>query len=211
MLITLKDQFHQNSKSSKMHRVICKMCVILSLWLVPANNIANAKRILVITYGPFYSHQIVFRSLCLALNKRGHEIITLTTLPMRDSTLKNYTEIDLLSTRMSFLKKFKAEFSQLINDDDSELGKYILNKINVFTDMIFDDPKFKELYRKDSNEKFDAVIVEATSSPAVFTMAYRFNAPLIGEMSSESGMYKISNDMYIQEETVNIFRDVCIA
>lgn len=189
MLITLKDQFHQNS--GKMCRVIYGMCVILSLWLLPANNIANAKRILVITYAPFYSHQIVFRSLCLALNKRGHEIIILTTLPMRDPTLKNYTEIDLPST-ISFAKEFKTKFSRLINDNDSKLAKYILNEINVQSDIIFDEPKFKELYRKDSNEKFDAVIVEAIGGPAVFTMAYRFNAPLIGEMISESDMYKIS-------------------
>ncbi|XP_072754820.1 uncharacterized protein [Anoplolepis gracilipes] len=165
--------------SGKMYRVICGMCVILSLWLLPANNITDAKRILVITFAPFYSHQIVYRSLCFALNKREHEIVILTPSPIRDPTLKNYTEIDT-SSIISISDQYRKQLSEL---PSTELTKYVCKLIHIITVTVFDEPKFKKLYRNDSNEKFDAVIVEALGSPALFTMAYRFNAPLIGVMS----------------------------
>lgn len=170
-----------------MYRVICRICVILSLWLLLTNNIANAERILVITFAPFYSHQIVYRSLCLALNKRGHEIVMVTPRPMKDPTLKNYTEIDVLTINTSG-EEYKKQQSQM---SPSELNKYIFDLINIMSDAIFNEPKFKELYKEDSNEKFDAVIVEAVGGLSTFTMAYRFNAPLIGEIISANGTYKI--------------------
>lgn len=170
-----------------MYRVICRICVILSVWLLLANNIANAERILVITFAPFYSHQIVYRSLCLALNKRGHEIIIGTPLPMRDPTLKNYTEIDL-SALITVGEKYKKQQSQL---SPTQLNKYIFDLLNIMSDTILNNPKVKELYKDDSNEKFDAVIVEAIGGPSTFTLACRFNAPLIGEIISASNTYKI--------------------
>lgn len=173
-----------------MYRVICGMCVIL--WLLPANNIANAKRILVITSAPFYSHQIVFRSLCLALNKRGHEIVIATPRPMRDPTLKNYTEIDL-SNIVSIVEEYTKQLSQL---SWKELIENALNLIGMISDITLDEPKFKELYRNDSNVKFDAVMVEALSGPALFSMAYRFNAPLIGEKISASDIYKEKRSIF---------------
>lgn len=169
-----------------MHRV-CRICAILSLWLLPVNNIANAERILVITYAPFHSHQIIYRSLCLALNKRGHEIVIATPRPMRDPTLKNYTEIDL-SAIIFFLEDYRKNQIQM---SPSKFNKYIFDTINLASDVVFNDPNFKELYKDDSNEKFDAVIVEAIAGPAIFTMAHRFNAPLIGEIISASSTYKI--------------------
>lgn len=171
-----------------MYRVICRICVILSLWLLSANNIANAERILVITYAPFYSHQIVYRSLCLALNKRGHEIVIVTPRPIRDPTLKNYTEVDLSVQTFPLVEVFRKKQLQM---SPSKLNKYVFDSINIMSDTIFNDPKFKELYKDDSNEKFDAVIVEAVAGPAIFTMAHRFNVPLIGEIISASSTYKI--------------------
>lgn len=166
------------------------MCVILCL--LPANNIANAKRILVITVAPFYSHQIVFRSLCLALNKRGHEIVILTPRPMRDRTLKNYTEIDSSST-ISIIEEYTKKIVQL---PSKELLKYAFDLVSIISDIALDKPKFKELYRNDSDVKFDAVMVEALSGPALFSMAYRFNAPLIGEKISASDIYKEKRSIF---------------
>lgn len=170
-----------------MYRVICRICVILSLWLLLTNNIANAERILVITFAPFYSHQMVYRSLCLALNKRGHEIVILTSHPMKDPTLKNYTEIDISIINFT-AEKFRNQQSQM---SPVELNKYIFDLSNILSDVILNEPKFKELYKEDSNEKFDAVIVEALGGVSAYTMAYRFNAPLIGEIISANGTYKI--------------------
>lgn len=168
-----------------MYRVICATCIILSLWLLPA-NITNAERILIITIAPLYSHQIVHRSLSLALNKRGHEIVMLTPRPMKDPTLKNYTEIDL-SFVIPIVDEYRKQFSQM---PSNRLMEYGFGIIAILSDLILDEPQFKELYRNDSGEKFDAVIAEATSGPALFSMAHRFNAPLIGEISA-SGMCEI--------------------
>lgn len=57
-------------------------------------NVAHTERLLIITPAPSYSHQIVFRTLCLALNKRGHEIVVLTPNVLNDPSLINYSEID---------------------------------------------------------------------------------------------------------------------
>lgn len=167
-----------------MWKVTYKICIVLFLWFLLANNITNAERILVITPTPFYSHQIVFRSLCLALNKRGHELIVVTPQPIKDSTLKNYTEIDLLDYSQ-VKEQYKTTVSQL---STIKLLKLILKLSNQVSLKVFNNTKFKELYRHDSNEKFDAVILESINYPSLSAIAYRFNAPLIGKMISGNNM-----------------------
>ncbi|RLU27378.1 hypothetical protein DMN91_001182 [Ooceraea biroi] len=54
----------------------------------------------------------------------------------------------------------------------------MIGKINV---RIFNDPVFKKVYKRDNDEKFDAVIVEAISDLSLFALVYRFKASLIGQ------------------------------
>ncbi|KYM77712.1 Ecdysteroid UDP-glucosyltransferase [Atta colombica] len=165
--------------SDKMLKITCKMFIVLSLWFLLANNITNAGRILVIIPTPIYSHQIVFQSLCLALNRRGHELIIATPQPIKDSTLTNYTEIEL-SLSHSLVKQYKKNVPQLSLTDLLKLGWTLTHKISI---PIYDNPKLKKLYHSNSNEKFDAVILELVGYPSLSIMSYRFNAPLIGIIS----------------------------
>ncbi|KYQ49852.1 Ecdysteroid UDP-glucosyltransferase [Trachymyrmex zeteki] len=164
----------------KMLKITCKMFIVLSLWFLLANKITNAGRILVIIPTPLYSHQIVFQSLCLALNRRGHELIVTTPQLIKDSTLNtNYTEIKLPGFH-SLVKQYKEQIPQLLLIDLFKRGWMLTHQ---FSTQIFDNPKFKKLYHSNSNEKFDAVILELLGYPSLSIMSYRFNAPLIGIIS----------------------------
>lgn len=166
--------------------VTCATCISLLLCSLSTNNVATAKRILVITIAPFYSHQTVIESVCSELNKRGHELVVITPHSMRN-TSQNYTEIIVSEVKLLI-------DSVLLNMNIWELSTIqmpitmtqISSKISI---TIFNNPEVKKLYRHDSNEKFDAVIVEAVSSPSLFALAHRFNASIIGEIIFVSMKY----------------------
>lgn len=170
-----------------MWTIVRAMCIILYVWLIPANNMTDSKRILAIIVGPWYSHQVVHRSLFTALNKRGHELVVVTSNPIRDPTLKNYMEIELPNVS-EIIEKFliNVQLWNISVDESIKLALECCNELNV---AIFDDPKFVKYYRHDSNEKFDAVIVEAIAGIGLYAMAHRFNAPLIGETISANCMF----------------------
>ncbi|XP_025160044.1 2-hydroxyacylsphingosine 1-beta-galactosyltransferase isoform X2 [Harpegnathos saltator] len=168
-----------------MQMIIHAICIVLYLWLLPTNNIADGKRILAISISPWYSHQAVFRTLFTALNKRGHELVVVTSRPMRDPTLKNYTEIQV-SAVIEVLPEFN-EFIQSKSLSLFEKNMYLMRFLNNIDQRAFKEPGMIKLYRHDNNEKFDTVIIEALTGPAFYAMAQRFNVPVI-EVSSV-GMY----------------------
>jgi len=45
----------------------------------------------------------------------------------------------------------------------------------------YEHPQVRKIYAPDSDEKFDAVIVELLMTPALYPLAHRFNASLIGK------------------------------
>jgi len=157
-----------------MRTVVGVIYMISFLWPLPV----NAKRILVLIGAPFFSHQLCHCSLTLALQKRGHELVVLTPFPMKNSTLKNYTEIDASSI-----------FSTILDYQDSRWGisqvdscKKAFLAADELTTMLLNITEIKKLCERNSGEKFDAVIVEALSDLSLFVVAHRFNAPLIGEI-----------------------------
>lgn len=140
-----------------------------------------AERILVLTGAPFYSHQVVYRSLNLALHKRGHELVVFTTVPMKDPTLKNYTEIDMSHTMllMSHYKETRWKMSQV------ESCKEAIIMIKKFGEAAFLMPEFHELY-KNSSQKFDVVIIEAFNDLSIYALVYKLNIPIVGEKAFRS-------------------------
>lgn len=152
-------------------------------------NLTHAKRILVIANYPSFSHQIVFRGLCLELNKQGYEIVMVTTDPIKNSSLKNYREIDLkyfyngfpeLKTELSFNSILEATLAQLPLLDVEE--SFLWTATHFLNRKVFENPEMKKLYATDSNEHFDAVIVpQGPTQISLNAFAYRFNAPLIGK------------------------------
>lgn len=170
--------------------VTCATCISLLLFSISTNNVASAKRILMITIAPFYSHQTVIESFCSELNKRGHELIVITPHSMRN-TSQSYTEIIIQEVNP------KVE-NLLLNMNVWELSEIqmpiTMTKISTEISIaIFNNSEVKKLYRHDSNETFDAVIVEAISSPSLFALAHRFNAPIIGEIIFVSIKYTREN------------------
>ncbi|XP_026825516.1 uncharacterized protein LOC105278060 [Ooceraea biroi] len=155
---------------------ISAICIIVILRLL-----ANAERILILTGAPFFSHQVVHRAFNLALHKRGHELVVLTASPLRDPTLKNYTEIDVSDV---FLIGVTKDYNdRRWKSSQMESCRQAFMTATEITAKFFDNPEFKKIYRRDNGEKFDAVIVEAISDLSLFAVAHRFKAPLIGIMS----------------------------
>lgn len=150
------------------------------------HDVIHAKRILFITNVPSYSHQISYRSLSLELNKQGHEIVSVTTDPMRNSSLRNYTEIDLHQLyNVSLYKHYNLRYKSITDASVhlSYLGvEQLMWDISItFNSQVFKHPEMKKLYAADSNEHFDAVIVAQGIGPSLNAFAYRFKAPLIGK------------------------------
>lgn len=145
-------------------------------WMFTLPEAVNCKRILIIAPLPLYSHQLTFQPLWLALHKQGHELVVVAM--STNSTLRNYTEID-----MSFLKNiFQNIFAEYrLSNSKWETEKTILSGYNVINRKVFEHPQMRRLYAPESNEKFDLVIIESVMGSALFSFAHRFHAPSIGE------------------------------
>lgn len=153
--------------------------IIVILWILATCDFAHSKRLLIITPAPSYSHQVVFRPLCLALHKRGHEVVVLTPNAVNDPTLTNYTEIDF---SFEYQKIDDTDFSQ-IRWNFTQLGGLKTRLLRLGHDIaedVLSHPDLLKFYANDTNEHFDAVIAEMIMTPAIYMLAHRFNAPLIG-------------------------------
>lgn len=163
-------------------RNIAILNVAITFLILLITNLVNCGRVLVVAPSPSFSHQIVFRGLTEVLLKRGHEVVFITSIPLNDPSISNYTEIDV-STAYAILDEI--DIKSLITDYNKftkyEIDKEIYKMLNMTTDLVFNHPEVKKLCRADSNEKFDAVIVEGLMSLGILSMAHILNAPLIGK------------------------------
>ncbi|XP_012260499.2 uncharacterized protein LOC105688622 [Athalia rosae] len=139
----------------------------------------NGARILGVFPAISLSHQVVFRGLTLALNEKGHELVVVTTNPIKDPTLNNYKEIDI-----GYLYREKVDFDFLEvrpNEEWFDIFWWAFAPVmQNHTRAVLNDPEIKKLYAPDSNEKFDVVLMELLYWPALLTLAHRLNAPIIG-------------------------------
>ncbi|KAL0128980.1 hypothetical protein PUN28_003990 [Cardiocondyla obscurior] len=158
--------------------------IITVLWILITCNLAFSKRLLFITPTPSYSHQIVFRAICLALNKRGHEIVTLNPNTINDPNLTNYTEID-----------FGFAYDK-IDDTDTSQSRWNLTQLaglktrlltlgHMISEDVLSHPDLMKYYDNTTDAHFDAVVAEMIMTPATYMLAHKFNAPLIGVMSMD--------------------------
>ncbi|XP_046751365.1 uncharacterized protein LOC124414461 [Diprion similis] len=142
----------------------------------------SASRILGIFPTPSFSHQVVFRGLTMALRDRGHELVVITTDPVNDPTLQNYTEIDV-----NFLyENFNADVDWIATRKKGTWFELIYNlvpRLVVITEQIFNLPEVKKLCSTNSGEKFDLLMIEMLYWPAFLPLAERFDVPVIGMTS----------------------------
>lgn len=168
-------------------RMWTKVCtfLIIIFCVIVQYNVTYAKRILVISNIPSYSHQISYRGLWLELHRQGHEIVSVTTNPIKNSSLTNYTEIDINYFYKGFPEYKSLPYSTLtaayLNLPFLEAERRIIWFVgHVLNQEVFKHPEMRKLYAADSNEHFDAVIVAQGPTISLNAFAYRFNTPLIG-------------------------------
>lgn len=140
-------------------------------------HLGNGYRILCVFPSPSISHQVVFRGLTLALNKRGHELIVVTPNPMNDSTLANYTEIDVSFEYDAFSMNFveirgKLKWMDWFPD--------MSTRFISLMDRILNHPDMRKMYAPGSGEKFDLLLVETLYWESSYPLATRFGIPTIG-------------------------------
>ncbi|KAK4872737.1 hypothetical protein RN001_014766 [Aquatica leii] len=143
------------------------------LWCVMTLTTANSSRILGIVPTPSYSHQIVFQPIWKELSLRGHQVTTITTNPINDSTLVNLTEIDLGCL-------YKTEINHIEKIINLNLFGFMFAILDAYDEMahnFLSHRLVQNLIRNDS-ERFDVVMVEF-GLLSMFAFAKRFDAPLI--------------------------------
>ncbi|XP_029669275.1 UDP-glucuronosyltransferase 2B9-like isoform X2 [Formica exsecta] len=158
---------------------IAKMIFWMMCFLCIVTPFLEAARILAIISLPSYSHQVAYQLLWTTLSRRGHELVVLTTDPVNDPSITNLTEIDFHYNykeikSASFVKTM--EQSRWINLERNQF----FNISHVLTENIYKHSEVRKMYAPDSDQKFDAVIIEIIKTPGLYSLAHRFNAPLIG-------------------------------
>ncbi|XP_003705458.2 UDP-glycosyltransferase UGT5-like [Megachile rotundata] len=150
---------------------LCALCAIEK---------TRSAKILALDPFPSFSHQVPFRKLILGLQKRGHEVVYATTHPIPNVNLKNFTQIDLSRTPAKFntlnFMQFRFDGVTWIE----VLEKQVFSACESSMENLFNNPKMKRLYAADSDAKFDVVLAEFSYIPSIYSMAHRFDAPLIG-------------------------------
>ncbi|XP_050454322.1 UDP-glycosyltransferase UGT5-like isoform X2 [Cataglyphis hispanica] len=151
-----------------------KSIIIVSiLWII-----ADGARILVILPEPSYSHQVAFRPITMELARRGHELVIFTPTPINDPTLQNYIEVKLdycsykIDKSLDVLGLAKLGAWPILDD--------FYRRNEEMTDGVLSNPAMQQLISPNSTAKFDLIIVEYLFYDALYALAYRFNAPLIG-------------------------------
>ncbi|XP_015517441.2 UDP-glycosyltransferase UGT5 [Neodiprion lecontei] len=155
------------------------LILVASVLVVAVLHHVWASRILAICPSSSISHQIVFRGLTMALRERGHELVVVTTDPVDDPALKNYTEISI-----NFLyKDFIQHVDWVTNRQHETWFDVVANWAPAFksqADRILNLPELRNLYAPDSGEKFDLLIIEALYWPVFLPLGKRFDVPVIG-------------------------------
>uniref|UniRef100_A0A1B6CQJ1 UDP-glucuronosyltransferase n=1 Tax=Clastoptera arizonana TaxID=38151 RepID=A0A1B6CQJ1_9HEMI len=149
------------------------LCVCVGLCVVECGNI--------LAILPFIgkSHFFSYEPILAALARRGHDVTVVSKFP-RTSPLKGYTDIDVRNPETTEVKinLTKIEIFGI-------LGEEVMEKIEEFLidfESVFKRDDFQRLLH--GNVSFDLVITEVFVSDMFNGVAYKFNAPLVGIISS---------------------------
>ncbi|XP_017775529.1 PREDICTED: UDP-glucuronosyltransferase 2B10-like isoform X2 [Nicrophorus vespilloides] len=147
----------------------------------------DAARILGVFPIPSHSHQIVFFPIMKELANRGHEVVVITTDPVKEE-IKNFKQIDV-SYAYEIWNNIH-NFTKIINETNKNPFKmmnkcmYMLNDIAIY---ILEHPEVHKLIN-DKNEHFDLLMLEFML-PTFLAFKHRFNCPMIGLTSMDSPYY----------------------
>ncbi|KAF5287369.1 hypothetical protein FQA39_LY15972 [Lamprigera yunnana] len=156
-------------------------------------------KILGIVSTPSYSHQVPFQPIWKELSLRGHQVTTITTDLIRDSTLVNLTEIDLSSAYVIWNKNIAMMTTQHILRGMFNFGK-ITQELGH---NMFLHPKIDALIKNDS-ETFDIVMSEFLMV-STFAFGERFKCPTIALTSLQP--FSFHNSLVGNPNHVVLFPD----
>ncbi|XP_053996057.1 UDP-glucosyltransferase 2-like [Hylaeus anthracinus] len=146
---------------------------------VVARQLQSARILAVIPMPPF-SHQISAKPLWVELNKRGHEIVLITSNPLPNMNLTNFTQIDIGESHYANgeINFVEVRFNRV--SVVKFLTDYVPSLRDALVHRLLNHTQVRKLYAPNSDVKFDVVIAEMLFMPAIYAFAHRFNAPLIG-------------------------------
>ncbi|KAF2893560.1 hypothetical protein ILUMI_12614 [Ignelater luminosus] len=128
-----------------------------------------------------FCHQVAFYPLWRELSLKGHEVVLITTNPIKDTSLTNLTEIDL-----HFMYK---EWANMDMNKMAELN--LIEMFNLFNELGIDltdkelrHPEVQKIINNET-EHFDVVLAEGVF-PGMVLFAERFKCPLIQIFSLEA-------------------------
>ncbi|XP_017784819.1 PREDICTED: UDP-glucuronosyltransferase 2B2-like [Nicrophorus vespilloides] len=118
------------------------------------------------------------------LAKRGHELVVITTDPLKEN-INNMKQIDV-SYSYEFWNN-KHNVTKIINEDNRNPLAMMDKFYHMLTDIIIYQLEHPEVQRliNDKNEHFDLLMVEYML-PTFFSFKHRFNCPMIGMASLDS-------------------------
>nr|CAI5843310.1 unnamed protein product [Callosobruchus analis] len=146
-------------------------------------------------YYIWISHQNVYRPIWKELSLRGHQVILVTTHPMKDDELTNLTEVDVGESVAAVWDH--TSFAQGMGKDMSlhSVLRNVFEKSYIVAEAIFSDRTFIEVYNN-TDVRFDVVLAEGNVSPTMYAVAAKFKVPLVGVYSLGGWMglhYAIGN------------------
>ncbi|KAL1491843.1 hypothetical protein ABEB36_012378 [Hypothenemus hampei] len=147
----------------------------LSLW----SGDGECYKILGVFHFPGISHNILSTKLIKGLLTAGHDVTMIATLPMKDVPKGGtYREI-LVEGAQEFFEKMMVEMN-IFDMNKFGMLTMLLNRTRNLQEIMkftFEDPKVQQLLN--SNEKFDAVILEQFVNDPLKVFAHIYDCPLI--------------------------------
>lgn len=132
-------------------------------------------RILGVFNTPSISHQVVFQPIWRELSLRGHEVVVMTTDPLKDRSLVNLTEVDI-----GFLYGVVQQVVQVMSKGVGH-WEMVDQMVTMGTLMTEDFLSHSEVLKiiNDNETKYDVVLAEAIF-PTTFAFAAKLKCPLVG-------------------------------
>ncbi|XP_017774665.1 PREDICTED: UDP-glucuronosyltransferase 2B1-like, partial [Nicrophorus vespilloides] len=132
---------------------------------------------------PSISHQIVFLPIMKELAARGHEVIIITTDPIKEDVPPTLRQINV-----SFAYNlWNNDLENIIEDTKYNPVKLMDTFINVLNDInsrVLEHPDVQTLVHGNA-DKFDLFIVEYLI-PTLYSLKHKFDCPMIGITSLDS-------------------------
>ncbi|XP_055623210.1 UDP-glycosyltransferase UGT5-like [Toxorhynchites rutilus septentrionalis] len=164
--------------------------VALLSWLVAFPRALEGAKILGVLPSAGWSHYAIGEGLMKALNRAGHDVTVIAAHSWKEAPA-NYRNIEL--KELVFDKGgSEPDLFQYRNDLYLKVLYLLYTQIGPgLSELILTHPKVRELLNSD--ESFDAVIVECFASDVLYGFAQHFKAPLI--VFSPFGASMWANDL----------------